>query len=67
MLERSRFAVETGAAMHMAPNATALLEWMDIRPSEVGGTLLRQVGVSNSQLRIVILILLADASLRLEW
>ncbi|KAI4727533.1 FAD/NAD(P)-binding domain-containing protein [Aureobasidium sp. EXF-10728] len=35
-------SVETGAAMHMAPNATALLEWMDIRPSEVGGTLLRQ-------------------------
>jgi hypothetical protein len=29
--------------MHMAPNATALLEWMDVRPSEVGGTLLRQV------------------------
>lgn len=53
--------------MHMAPNATALLEWMDVRPSEVGGTLLRQVGVSNSQLRIVILIILADASLRLEW
>lgn len=43
MLERSRFATETGAAMHMAPNATALLEWMDVRPSEVGGTLLRQV------------------------
>ncbi|THX36135.1 FAD/NAD(P)-binding domain-containing protein [Aureobasidium pullulans] len=43
VLERSRFAVETGAAMHMAPNATALLEWMDIRPSEVGGTLLRQM------------------------
>ncbi|KAI5201041.1 FAD/NAD(P)-binding domain-containing protein [Aureobasidium subglaciale] len=43
VLERSRFAVETGAAMHMAPNATALLEWMDVHPSEVGGTLLRQV------------------------
>lgn len=43
VLERSRFATETGAAMHMAPNATALLEWMDVRPSEVGGTLLRQV------------------------
>ncbi|KAH0403898.1 FAD/NAD(P)-binding domain-containing protein, partial [Aureobasidium melanogenum] len=43
VLERSRFAVETGAAMHMAPNATALLEWMDVRPSEVGGTLLRQM------------------------
>ncbi|CAD0098780.1 unnamed protein product [Aureobasidium mustum] len=43
VIERSRFAVETGAAMHMAPNATALLEWMDVRPSEVGGTLLRQM------------------------
>ncbi|KAI4849472.1 FAD/NAD(P)-binding domain-containing protein [Aureobasidium sp. EXF-8845] len=42
VLERSRFATETGAAMHMAPNATALLEWMDVHPGEVGGTLLRQ-------------------------
>jgi hypothetical protein len=33
--------------MHMAPNATALLEWMDIHPGEVGGTLLRQVFIAN--------------------
>jgi hypothetical protein len=46
VLERSRFATETGAAMHMAPNATALLEWMDVHPGEVGGTLLRQACVA---------------------
>jgi hypothetical protein len=47
VLERSRFATETGAAMHMAPNATALLEWMDVHPGEVGGTLLRQVCIAT--------------------
>jgi hypothetical protein len=33
--------------MHMAPNATALLEWMDVHPGEVGGTLLRQVCITS--------------------
>lgn len=49
--------------MHMAPNATALLEWMDIRPSEVGGTLLRHVRPLFRQTWLCVLIC-PDASIR---
>ncbi|KUL92322.1 hypothetical protein ZTR_02366 [Talaromyces verruculosus] len=42
ILEKSRFAKETGAAIHLPPNCTALLKWMDINPEDFGGTLLRE-------------------------
>ncbi|OKL58155.1 hypothetical protein UA08_06511 [Talaromyces atroroseus] len=42
ILEKSRFAKETGAAIHMPPNCTALLNWMDIDPRDFGGTLLHE-------------------------
>lgn len=43
ILEKFRFAKETGAAIHLPPNCTALLKWMDINPEHFGGTLLREV------------------------
>ncbi|PLB52241.1 FAD/NAD(P)-binding domain-containing protein [Aspergillus steynii IBT 23096] len=43
ILEKSRFARETGAAIYMPPNCTALLQWMGISPSEFGGTLLHRM------------------------
>ncbi|KAF7516112.1 hypothetical protein PCG10_002450 [Penicillium crustosum] len=43
ILEKSAFLRETGAAMHLPPNCTALLRWMGIDPTEFGGTLLREV------------------------
>ncbi|CAP96294.1 Pc21g13970, partial [Penicillium rubens Wisconsin 54-1255] len=32
ILERSAFLRETGAAIHLPPNCTALLRWMGINP-----------------------------------
>ncbi|PCH09241.1 Monooxygenase, FAD-binding [Penicillium occitanis (nom. inval.)] len=43
ILEKSRFAKETGAAIHLPPNCTVLLKWMDINPADFGGTLLREI------------------------
>lgn len=43
ILEKSHFAKETGAAIHVPPNCTALLNWMDVDPKEFGGTLLEEV------------------------
>ncbi|KAB8077001.1 hypothetical protein BDV29DRAFT_154088 [Aspergillus leporis] len=42
ILEKSKFARETGAALHVPPNCTAMLRWMDVDPKEFGGTLLEQ-------------------------
>ncbi|CAG8020051.1 unnamed protein product [Penicillium olsonii] len=42
ILEKSGFLKETGAAIHLPPNCTALLRWMDIDPTDFGGTLLRK-------------------------
>ncbi|CAG8040348.1 unnamed protein product [Penicillium salamii] len=42
ILEKSGFLKEAGAAIHLPPNCTALLRWMDIDPTDFGGTLLRQ-------------------------
>lgn len=43
ILEKSAFLKETGAAIHLPPNCTALLRWMGIDPTDFGGTLLREV------------------------
>lgn len=43
ILEKSKFAKETGAAIHLPPKCTALLKWMDLDPTTFGGTLLREV------------------------
>ncbi|KAE8373193.1 hypothetical protein BDV26DRAFT_297173 [Aspergillus bertholletiae] len=43
VIEKSKFARETGAAIHIPPNCTALLQWMDIDPRDFGGTLLEQI------------------------
>ncbi|OJJ43185.1 hypothetical protein ASPZODRAFT_136370 [Penicilliopsis zonata CBS 506.65] len=43
ILEKSQFATEVGAAIHIPPNCTAVLEWMGINPADFGGTLLREI------------------------
>ncbi|OQE29848.1 hypothetical protein PENSTE_c002G06657 [Penicillium steckii] len=43
ILERSRFLRETGAAIHLPPNCTALLQWMGIDPEPFGGTRLEEI------------------------
>ncbi|GMF77528.1 unnamed protein product [Aspergillus oryzae] len=43
VLEKSKFARETGAAIHVPPNCTAMLQWMDVDPKDFGGTLIEQV------------------------
>ncbi|KAJ5496168.1 Monooxygenase FAD-binding [Penicillium fimorum] len=42
ILEKSDFLKETGAAVHLPPNCTALLRWMGIDPVDFGGTLLHE-------------------------
>ncbi|OGM45891.1 hypothetical protein ABOM_006036 [Aspergillus bombycis] len=43
VIEKSKFARETGAAIHIPPNCTALLQWMDVDPKDFGGTLIEQI------------------------
>ncbi|KAJ6018298.1 hypothetical protein N7451_001677 [Penicillium sp. IBT 35674x] len=43
ILEKSAFLKETGAAIHLPPNCTALLRWMGVDPTEFGGTLLHEI------------------------
>ncbi|KAJ5605292.1 hypothetical protein N7510_010446 [Penicillium lagena] len=43
ILERSGFLKETGAAIHLPPNCTALLQWLGINPMDFGGTLLHEI------------------------
>ncbi|KAJ5631911.1 uncharacterized protein N7484_012011 [Penicillium longicatenatum] len=43
ILEKSSFLKETGAAIHLPPNCTALLRWMGVDPTEFGGTLLHEI------------------------
>ncbi|KAL4929775.1 uncharacterized protein BDV17DRAFT_297965 [Aspergillus undulatus] len=43
VLEKSKFNKETGAAINVPPNCTAMLEWMDIDIRDYGGTLLEEV------------------------
>lgn len=43
ILEKSRFLRETGAAIHMPPNCTAMLEWLDCSPTNFDGTLLEEI------------------------
>ncbi|KAL4787019.1 hypothetical protein BJX76DRAFT_345859 [Aspergillus varians] len=43
VLEKSKFNKETGAAINVPPNCTALLEWLDIDIRNFGGTLLEEV------------------------
>ncbi|KAJ6185249.1 hypothetical protein N7519_006550 [Penicillium mononematosum] len=43
ILEKSAFLRETGAAIHLPPNCTALLRWMGINPVDFGGTLLHEM------------------------
>ncbi|KAL2835817.1 hypothetical protein BJY01DRAFT_252322 [Aspergillus pseudoustus] len=43
ILEKSRFNKETGAAINLAPNCTAVLEWLNIDPRDFGGTLLEEM------------------------
>ncbi|RJE22461.1 FAD binding domain protein [Aspergillus sclerotialis] len=48
IIEKSKFAQETGAAVHLPPNCTALLNWMDIDPAQFGGNLLEQMHFYDS-------------------
>ncbi|KAL2810152.1 hypothetical protein BJX63DRAFT_328766 [Aspergillus granulosus] len=43
IVEKSRFNKETGAAINLAPNCTAVLEWLHIDPRDFGATLLEEV------------------------
>ncbi|KAE8150685.1 FAD/NAD(P)-binding domain-containing protein [Aspergillus avenaceus] len=43
VLEKSKFARETGAAIHIPPNCTALLLSIGVDPKDFGGTLLEQI------------------------
>ncbi|GCB25407.1 3-hydroxybenzoate 6-hydroxylase 1 [Aspergillus awamori] len=43
IIEKSKFSRETGAAIHVPPNCTALLNWLGIDPKDFGGTLLEQI------------------------
>ncbi|KAL3472537.1 FAD/NAD(P)-binding domain-containing protein [Aspergillus californicus] len=49
VLEKSKFNRETGAAIHVAPNCTAVLEWLGLDPRDFGGTVLEKVGSYTSQ------------------
>jgi salicylate hydroxylase len=42
-LKKSGFLKEAGAAIHLPPNCTALLQWMGVDPTEFGGTLLNEM------------------------
>ncbi|KAJ5730835.1 uncharacterized protein N7483_005343, partial [Penicillium malachiteum] len=43
ILEKSGFLKETGAAIHLPPNCTAMLNWMGVDPTKFGGTLLHEL------------------------
>ncbi|KAJ5707822.1 hypothetical protein N7488_007623 [Penicillium malachiteum] len=43
ILEKSAFLKETGAAIHLPPNCTAMMNWMDVDPANFGGTLLHEI------------------------
>ncbi|PYH40157.1 FAD/NAD(P)-binding domain-containing protein [Aspergillus saccharolyticus JOP 1030-1] len=43
IVEKSKFSREAGAAIHVPPNCTALLNWLGIDPKDFGGTLLEQI------------------------
>ncbi|OJK00091.1 hypothetical protein ASPACDRAFT_51918 [Aspergillus aculeatus ATCC 16872] len=43
IVEKSKFSREAGAAIHVPPNCTALLNWLNIDPRDFGGTLLQQI------------------------
>ncbi|KAJ5733984.1 hypothetical protein N7493_002770, partial [Penicillium malachiteum] len=43
ILEKSAFLKETGAAIHLPPNCTAMMNWMDVDPAKFGGTLLHEI------------------------
>ncbi|KAH7032111.1 hypothetical protein B0J12DRAFT_582955 [Macrophomina phaseolina] len=50
VFERSELLREYGAAMHLAPNCTALLNRFGIDPGTVGGTPMRKVNTSKTRL-----------------
>jgi hypothetical protein len=41
--EQSRFATETGAAIHIAPNANGLLKRIGVYADHIGGNLMERV------------------------
>ncbi|KAF2798719.1 FAD binding domain protein [Melanomma pulvis-pyrius CBS 109.77] len=43
MLEKSKLAAEVGAAIHLAPNCTAVLNQLGVFPEHFGGTLTRKM------------------------
>ncbi|KAJ5144546.1 hypothetical protein N7448_001938 [Penicillium atrosanguineum] len=43
ILEKSHFLKEAGAAIHLPPNATALLEWLGADPATFEGVLLNKI------------------------
>ncbi|KAJ6104007.1 hypothetical protein N7523_010327 [Penicillium sp. IBT 18751x] len=43
ILEKSHFLKEAGAAIHLPPNATVLLEWMGVDPASFEDVLLRKI------------------------
>jgi len=45
VLERSRFANEVGAALHIAPNSHGLLKRIGIYADHINGTLMRSVSI----------------------
>lgn len=43
ILEKSRFATETGAAIHIPPNCAVLLKWLGLNPEEFGANSLNHM------------------------
>jgi hypothetical protein len=41
--EQSRFATETGAAIHIAPNANGLLKKLGVHADQIGANLMERV------------------------
>lgn len=41
--EQSRFATETGAAIHIAPNANGLLKRLGVEADQIGANLMERV------------------------
>jgi hypothetical protein len=68
ILEKSAFLREAGAAIHLPPNCTALLRWMDIDPTDFGGTLLNEVSFEHPHVADSrsLMCLFEDASVRIR-
>ncbi|KUI54010.1 3-hydroxybenzoate 6-hydroxylase 1, partial [Cytospora mali] len=43
ILEKSRFATETGAALHVPPNCTVILQWLGLNPEDFGANFINHL------------------------